>query len=527
MGKGAQSGNFQAARAIVDAVRSTLGPRGMDKMLVDSMGDVIITNDGVTILKEVDIEHPAAKMMVEVAKTQDQEVGDGTTTAVILAGELLKKSESLLEANVHPTVITAGFRIATDKAVQILEGISEKISLKDEDILRKLAMTSMASKSASGAKDILADIAVRAIKAIAEKHDGDITADIDNILITKKHGGSIEDTALIEGLIIDKEAVHPSMPKSIENARIALLDCALEIKKTEVDSKIEIKDPKQLQAFLAEEERSLKKMAEKVKASGANVIFCQKGIDDLVQYYLGKSKIFAARRAKKSDIEKLAKATGAKVISKLDDLSKDDIGKAGLVDERKIGDDRMTFVTGCEDAKAVSILIRGGTEHVVDEMERSIHDALSVISAAVEDGRISTGGGSAAMEVAQNLRDFASTVTGREQLAVTAFADAMEIIPKVLAENAGFDPINTLIDLRKAHKAGKKHAGINVFTGKVVDMKDENVIEPLRLGKQAIRSASEAASMILRIDDVIAGKSSGMPGGGKHKKLGDAAGGDD
>jgi len=392
------------------------------------------------------------------------------------------------------------------------------------DVLRKLAMTSMASKSASGAKELLADIAVSAIKAIAEKRGDTMEVDIDNIQVTKKHGGSVEDSELVEGIIVDKEAVHPSMPKSIENAKIALLECALEIKKTEVDSKIEIRDPKQLQAFLAEEERNLKKMAEIVKASGASVVFCQKGIDDLVQYYLGKAKIFAARRCKKSDMDKLAMATGAKVIAKLDDLTKDGLGKAGLVEERKIGDDTMTFVMKCEDAKAVSILIRGGTEHVVDEMERSLHDALCVLSAAVEDGRISTGGGSAAMELALGIRDYANTITGREQLAVNAFADAMEIVPRVLAENAGFDPINTLIDLRQAHKAGKRNAGINVFTGKIVNMKDENVLEPLRLGKQAIRSATEAASMILRIDDVIAGKSSGMPGGGKHKKLEDAGG---
>jgi len=525
-GKGAASGNIAAARAIADAVRSTLGPRGMDKMLVDSMGDVVITNDGVTILKEVDIEHPAAKMMVEVAKTQDQEVGDGTTTAVILAGELLKRAESLMESGVHPTIINQGFRMALEHALKALDGLGEPVSVDDRATLRKLAMTSMASKSASGSKEFLADIAVDAVRAVAETKNGGMTADIDNIQVVKKHGGAVEDSELVDGVIVDKEAVHPAMPKRMENAAIALLDCALEIKKTEVDAKIEIRDPGKLQSFLAEEEKNLKKMAEKVKASGASVVFCQKGIDDIVQYYLAKSKIYAARRCKKSDIEKLAKATGAKVISKLDDMLKEDLGKAGLVEERKIGDDRMTFVTGCPGAKAVSILIRGGTEHVVDEMDRSIHDALSVVSAAVEDGRLCTGGGSTAIELALKLRDYAGTVGGREQMAVQVFADAMEIVPRVLAENAGLDPINVLIELRKAHMAGQKHAGINVFTGKTVDMKAENVLEPTRLGKQALESATEAASMILRIDDVIASKSGGMPGGGKKGKMPEPGGED-
>jgi len=524
-GKGAISNNIQAAKAIAEAVRSTLGPRGMDKMLVDSMGDVVITNDGVTILKEVDVEHPAAKMMVEVAKAQDQEVGDGTTSAVIMAGELLKRSEDLIEQNVHPTIINQGFRLAADKAVEILEGIGENITLEDRDTLRQLAMTSMASKSASGAKELLADIAVDAVRAIAEKKAGGFVADIDNIQVTKKHGGAVEDSMLIQGIIVDKEAASSSMPKRIEKARLALLDCALEIKKTEVDAKIEIRRAGQLQAFLAEEEKNLKKMADRIKESGATAVFCQKGIDDLVQYYLAKANIYAARRCKRSDIEKLARATGGRIVSELGDLSKEDLGRSGLVEERKVGDDRMTFVTGCEDPKAVSILLRGGTEHVVDEMDRSVHDALSVVSAAVEDGKICTGGGSAAMEVALGLRDYASSVGGREQMAIQAFADAMEVVPRVLAENAGLDPINILIELRKAHKDGNRNAGVNVFTGKVVNMREENVIEPVRLGRQAIRSATEAASMILRIDDVIASKSGGMPGGGRKPPMPDA--GDD
>ena len=519
-GKSAVSNNIMAARAIADAVRSTLGPRGMDKMLVDSMGDVVITNDGVTILKEVEVEHPAAKMMVEVAKAQDQEVGDGTTSAVILAGELLKRSEELIEQNVHPTVITQGFRLAAEKALEILDNIGEKVTLEDRDTLRQLAMTSMSSKSASGSKELLARIAVDAVKAVTEKRNGGFVADIDNIQLTKKQGGAVEDSILVQGIIVDKEAVHSSMPKRIEKARVALLDCALEIKKTEVDAKINIRETGRMQAFLAEEEKNLKKMADRIKESGATVVFCQKGIDDLVQYYLAKAKIYAARRCKRSDIEKLAKATGGKIVSRLDDISKDDLGRAGIVEERRIGDDRMTFVMECEDPKAVSILLRGGTEHVVDEMERSLHDALSVIAAAIEDGKICTGGGSAAMEVALGLRDFASTIGGREQMAIQMFADAMEIVPRVLAENAGLDPINILIELRKAHKSGQRNAGVNVFTGKIVNMREENVIEPVRLGKQAIQSATEAASMILRIDDVIASGPKPNAGGNPQMQQG-------
>jgi thermosome len=512
-GKGAQHNNIQAAKAIADAVRSTLGPKGMDKMLVDSMGDVVITNDGVTILKEIDVEHPGAKMLVEVAKTQDEECGDGTTTAVILAGELLKNAEALIEQNVHPTVINTGYRLAAEKATEILNKAAMDVSVNDIETLKIIAMTSMSSKSASMSKEILADVAVKAVKAIVEKRDNKLIADIDNIQIIKKHGGSVSDTEAIEGIIVDKEVVHPAMPKRVKNAKIALIDAAFEIKKTEVDAKIEIRDPNQLQAFLDEEEKTLKRYVDCVKKSGANVIFCQKGIDDLVQYYLSKEGIYAARRLKKSDIEKLAKATGAKIISKIQDLSKGDLGAAAMVEERKISDDNMTFVTGCKDAKAVSILIRGGTEHVVDEIERSLHDALSVVAVAIEDGKITTGGGSMAAEIALRLRDYASSVGGREQMAIDAFAGAVEVVPRTLAENAGLDPIDIMLELRKAHKGGKIHAGINVFTGKVTDMKKENVLEPLRVGTQAISSATEAAAMILRIDDIIASKSGGGPGG--------------
>src|SRR3989449_3609130 len=526
-GKGAQFNNIAAAKAVADAVRSTLGPRGMDKMLVDSLGDVVITNDGVTILKEMDIEHPAAKMLVEVAKTQDEEAGDGTTTAVILAGELLKKAEDMIEQNIHPTVIAGGYRLASEKAREVLDKISSKVSIKDADALKKVAITAMASKSSSGHRDVLADIVVKSVTMVAEERaDGSYYVDDDDIQITKKQGGSIADTELVEGVIVDKERVHPGMPAQVENAKIALIDAALEVKKTEIDAKIEITDPSQLQAFLSEEENMLRRMVETVRKSGANVVFAQKGIDDLPQHFLAKEGIYAVRRVKKSDMEKLAKATGGKVVTKLDELTKDDLGHAKLVFEKKIGDDQMTFVTGCKDPHAVSILIRGGTEHVVDEVERSLEDALSVVACAVEDGKVITGGGASAMEIALGLRDYASTVGGREQIAIEAFADAIEIVPRTLAENAGLDPIDTLIALRKEHKKGSKHAGVNVYTGKITDMRKDNVVEPIRVGAQAIASATEAAVMIIRIDDVIAAKAGGAGGGAGGPKGGEDGGGE-
>ena len=526
-GKGAQFNNIAAAKAVADAVRSTLGPRGMDKMLVDSLGDVVITNDGVTILKEMDIEHPAAKMLVEVAKTQDEEAGDGTTTAVILAGELLKKAEDMIEQNIHPTVIAGGYRLASEKAREVLDKVSSKVSIKDADALKKVAITAMASKSSSGHRDVLADIVVKSVTMVAEERaDGSYYVDDDDIQITKKQGGSIADTELVEGVIVDKERVHPGMPAQVENAKIALIDAALEVKKTEIDAKIEITDPSQLQAFLSEEENMLRRMVETVRKSGANVVFAQKGIDDLPQHFLAKEGIYAVRRVKKSDMEKLAKATGGKVVTKLDELTKDDLGHAKLVFEKKIGDDQMTFVTGCKDPRAVSILIRGGTEHVVDEVERSLEDALSVVACAVEDGKVITGGGASAMEIALGLRDYASTVGGREQIAIEAFADAIEIVPRTLAENAGLDPIDTLIALRKEHKKGSKHAGVNVYTGKVTDMRKDNVVEPIRVGAQAIASATEAAVMIIRIDDVIAAKAGGAGGGAGGPKGGEDGGGE-
>jgi thermosome len=516
-GKGAQFNNIAAAKAVADAVRSTLGPRGMDKMLVDSMGDVVITNDGVTILKEIDIEHPAAKMLVEVAKTQDEECGDGTTTAVILAGELLKKSEDMIEANIHPTIIAGGFRLAAAKAREVLDKIAQNVSIKDLKALHNIATTAMISKSAATHRDLLADVAVDAVTSVAEEYaKGKYRVDTDDIQVIKKQGGSVTDTEMIQGIIIDKEVVHTGMPKSVKNARIALIDSALEVKKTEVDAKIEITDPSQLNAFLQEEENMLKGMVQIIKKSNANVVFCQKGIDDLAQHFLAKENIYVVRRVKKSDMEKLSKSTGGTIITKLDELVKSDLGVAKSVRQEKIGDDDMTFVTGCKSPKAVSILIRGGTEHVVDELDRSLEDAISVVAVAIEDGRIVTGGGSAASEIALRLREYASSVGGREQIAIDAFAEAMEVVPRTLAENAGLDPIDTLIDLRKAHKKGKKYAGINVASGGLLDMKRNNVIEPIRVGRQAIESATDAAVMVLRIDDVIAskgGEGPPMPGG--------------
>ncbi len=512
-GKDAQFNNIAAARTISDAVRSSLGPRGMDKMLVDSMGDVIITNDGVTILKEIDVQHPAAKMLVEVAKTQDAEVGDGTTTSVILAGELLKKSIDMVDANVHPTVIASGYRLANAEAQKILINISKKVTINDDALLLDIAGTAMNSKQICASKDFFSKMTVDAVKTIAEKTDDGYKIDLNNIQTVKKTGTSMEETKLVKGLIIDKEPVHSAMPKKIENAKIALIDAPFEVKKTEIEAKIEIKDPTQLSAFLEEEENMLKRMVEKVKEVGANVVFCQKGIDDLAQHFLAKAGIYAARRVKKSDMEKLAASTGANIVNKLDELSSEDLGAAGLVEVKKIQDEDMTFITDLASAKSVSILIRGGTQHVIDEIERSLIDAWSVVRVAIEDGMMITGGGSTAVEIAMKLREYASSVGGREQIAIDAFASAMEIIPTTLAENAGLDPIDILIEMRKQHKGGCLAAGLNPFSGKVEDMAALKVVEPYRIGKQAINSATDAAVMILRIDDVIAARGMPMPAG--------------
>jgi thermosome len=512
-GREAQKSNIMAAKAVATAVRTTLGPKGMDKMLVDTLGDVVITNDGVTILKEMDIEHPAAKMMVEIAKTQDDEVGDGTTTAVVLAGELLKKAEELLDQEIHPTVIAAGYRAAAEKAMVIMKDMAIKVSPDDDELLKKIAITAMTGKGSGVARTELAELSVKAVKAIV---DEDGTVDVDNITVEKKVGGGITDSQLVYGMVIDKERLHPNMPKKVKDAKIALLNTAIEIEKTEVDAKIEITSPDQLQAFLDQEETMLKDMVNKIVSTGANVVFCQKGIDDLAQHFLAKAGVYTIRRIKKSDMEKLARATGGRIVTSIHDLAESELGRAGLVEEKKIAGDDMTFVVECENPKSVSIILRGGTEHVVDELDRAMEDALRVVGVSLEDSLLMPGGGAPEIELALRLREYAATVGGREQLAIEAFAEALEIIPKTLAENAGFDQIDALVALRSSHEKGIKTAGLDMDTGKPSDMQEKGVVEPMRVKTQAINSATESAVMILRIDDVIASKSGGeggMPGG--------------
>jgi len=510
-GKTAQSNNIAAAKAVADAVRSTLGPKGMDKMLVDSMGDVVITNDGATILKEMDIEHPAAKMIIEVAKTQEQHCYDGTTTAVILSGELLKKSEDLIEQNVHPTVICEGFRLAAEKACELLEvhGISTE---NDTDILNEVAKTALTGKSAGAVKSFMADICVRSVQAVGVVEDGERFVDIKDIKVEKRQGGSIRDSSLIDGIILDKERVHAGMPRLVQQGKIALINSAVEVKKTEVDAKIQITDPNQLALFLEEEEQYIRNLVDAIESSGANVLICQKGIDELAQHYLAKKGIFAIRRAKKSDMEALSKATGAQIITNIEDISPEDLGNAARIEEKKSGESDMTLITGCPEAKSVSVLLRGGTEHVVDEIRRAFDDAVGVVSVAWEDGAVLTGGGSVLASISRELRSYAETIGGREQMAIEAFSGALEIIPRTLAENAGLDPVTTIIELRKAHADGQQFAGINVYDGGVANMKDANVLEPLRVVEQAIQSATETAIMILRIDDVISSKGVMMDG---------------
>jgi thermosome len=504
-GREAQRNNIMAARIIAEILRTTLGPRGMDKMLIDSLGDITITNDGAAILDEMDVEHPAAKMMVEVAKTQDDMVGDGTTTAVVLTGELLKKAEELLDQNVHPTTIVSGYRKAAQKAMEILDMISVPVNIEDRQTLKKVAITSMASKAVGAAKEHLAEIAIDAVKQIVETRGGKRIADIDNIQIIKKEGKSLFDSQLVRGLIIDKEVVHSGMPKRIENAKIALLDCPLEIEKTEFNAEIRIRDPTQMKAFLDQETRMMKEMVEKIKASGTNVVFCQKGIDDMVQHFLAKEGILAARRIKQSDMEKLARATGGRIVTNLDDLKLEDLGTAGLVEERKVGEDKMIFVEQCKDPRSVAVLLRAGLERMVDEAERAMEDALSVISDVIENSKIVAGGGAAEAEIARHLREYAPKVGGREQLAIEAFAEAIEVIPKSLAENAGLEPIDIMVELRAAHEKTDGHLmGVNLYAGKIMNMYENGVIEPTVVKEQAIKSATESTSMILRIDDVIA-----------------------
>ncbi len=512
-GREAQHANIMAAHIVAEAVKSALGPKGMDKMLVDSFGDVTITSDGRTILDEMDIQHPAAKMMVEVAKTQDNEVGDGTTTAVIISGELLKRAEDLVDKNVHPTVIIDGYRKAADRALEILEKISIPTKPTDRKVIEKIAMTSMASKLVAENKEYLAKIASSGVLSVAEKVKNQFKVDIDDVKVEKKPGEALTDTKLINGIVLDKETVHPGMPKRVEKAKIALLDSPLEIEKTEFDAKISIESPEQMDTFIKQEEKMLKEMVDKVIAKGANVIICQKGIDDLAQHFLARKKILAVRRVKKSDMEKLSKSTGAKIVTNLDDLTKADLGYAELVEERKIGDDKMTFIEGCKNPRAVTILIRGGTERIVDEAERSLHDALCVSRDVVEEPKIVAGGGAPELEVAKALKEFAETLPGREQLAVICFAEALEAVPTTLAENAGLDPIDIISELRARHEKGEIWAGIEAHEGKVKDMRKANVFEPLAVKKQIIKSATEAASMILKIDDVIASSKMKQPAG--------------
>jgi thermosome len=517
-GREAQHNNIMAAKVVAESVRSALGPKGMDKMLVDSFGDVTITSDGRTILDEMDVQHPAAKMLVEVAKTQDKEAGDGTTSAVIIAGELLSRAEELIDKNIHPTVIIDGYRKAADKALVTLEKIAIPIDLKSTEYLKKAASTSMGSKLVAEYKDYLADLAVKAMMAVVEKQaDGTFRADVDDVKVEKKTGESLKETSLISGIVLDKEIVHSGMPKRLEKAKIALLDASLENEKPEMDAKISIESPEQIEAFLNQEETMLKDMVEKVLATGTNVVICQKGIDDMAQHFLARKGVIAIRRAKKSDMEKLARATGAKIISSIDALAASDLGYAALVEERKTGDDKMTYIEGCKNPKSVTLLIRGGTQRMIAEAERSIHDGLCVVKDLIEDPRIVAGGSAPEMEMANVIKKYAQTVQGREQLAITIFAESLEAIATTLAENAGLDTVDILSELRTRHQKGETWAGIDVLAGKVEDMTKINVYEPLAVKKQIIKSANEAASMILKIDDVIASqkmKSPPMPPGG-------------
>lgn len=518
IGRDAQRTNILAGKVLAETVRTTLGPRGMDKMLVDSLGDIVVTNDGVTILKEMDIEHPAAKMLVEVAKTQEDEVGDGTTTAVIIAGELLKKAENLLDMDIHPTIIAMGYRQAAEKAQELLNVIA--IDAEDRETLVKVAMTAMTGKGTEKAREPLAKLVVDAVKQVEE--NGEV--ETDHIKIEKKDGAIADESTLVQGVIIDKERVHPGMPKKVEDAKLALLNCPIEVKETEVDAEIRITDPAQMQAFIDQEEQMIRDMVYAIADTGAKVVFSQKGIDDLAQHYLAKAGIMAVRRVKKSDMEKLAKATGAKVVTNIDDLSANDLGEAGQISEKRISGEEMIFVEDCKEPKAVTLLVRGSTDHVVSEIERALEDAIGVVAATVEDGRVVAGGGAPEVEIAKRLKDYADAISGREQLAVAAFAEALEVVPKTLAENAGLDSIDSLVDLRAAHEKSP-YMGLDVFEGEIEEMYKAGVIEPHRVKKQAIQSAAEAAEMILRIDDVIASSGSqgpdmegmegmgGMPGG--------------
>jgi thermosome len=512
-GKDAQRNNILAAKVITETIKTTLGPQGMDKMLVSGMGDVVITNDGATIMKELDIQHPAAKMLVEVAKSQDNEVGDGTTTAVVLAGGLLTKAEKLLDQDVHPTVIVEGYKKAAEKALEILQNLSIDIQPDDEKMLKFVALTSMRTKATAGTSDHLGTLATKAVRQIIEERNGKITADIDRIKVLKKKGESMAQSELVKGIVVDKEISHPQMPKQVRNAKIALVNAKLEIEKTEFDAKININSPDQMKLFLDEEESMLREMTESVVKSGANVVFCEKSIDDLALHFLAKKNIMAIKNVSSGDMEKLAKATGGTIQASTRDITSEALGEAKLVEEVKIGDDKLIYVRECKDPHAVTVVIRGGSEHVVDEAERSFHDAICVVRNAIEDHKIVAGGGAPEAETAKQLRDYALEVGGREQLAIEAYAEALETIPLTIAENSGLDPIDILVELRSKHaNPENKWFGVQVKTGKIADMLADNIIEPLRVKQQVIKSATEAACMLLRIDDVVASK--GMKGGG-------------
>ncbi|MCL5100968.1 MAG: TCP-1/cpn60 chaperonin family protein [Candidatus Marsarchaeota archaeon] len=523
IGKEAQRTNIAVGYAVSSIVRTTLGPKGMDKMLVSELGDIVITNDGATILEEMNVEHPVAKIMVEIAKTQDKEVGDGTTSAVIIAGDLLKNAGNLLDQGIPPASIIKGYEMARDRALEVLSSYSTNVNIDEEDKLLRVAMISMGSKNIGGdhTKKHLASLSLQAIKQVAEKTGNKVSIDRDFIKLEKKEGGSLEDTSFINGVLIDKEVAHPGMPKTVKNANIALLDVALEIEKTETDARIEITSPEQMQAFLEQEEKMLKGMVDKIAKSKANVVFVQKGIDDVAQHYLAKNSIVAVRRVKKSDMEKLAKATGARLVTSLDDLSDLDLGYAGLVEERKISGEQMIFVEKCRDPKSVTIFIRGGTKQMVDEVERALTDVMGALASTIEEGKYVTGGGSTEIEVALKLRDYATDVGGREQLAIQAFADSLEVVPKSLAESSGMDPIDTLVQLRSKHKGKEgKSYGIDVYKNTTADMDKQGIFEPLKVKEQALYSATDAAASILRIDDMISSKgragagAGGMPPGG-------------
>ncbi len=500
-GKTAQSNNIAAAKAVAETIRTTLGPKGMDKMIVDSLGDIIVTNDGVTILKEMNVEHPAGKMIVEIAKTQEKEVGDGTTTAVVLAGEFLKEAETLLEQDIHPTVINKGYRIALNHALKVLNDLSKKVTIKDDELLLKLSMTAMTGKGVEDSKEFMAKLTVDAVKSIFDEKTNEV--DLEDVKIETKAGGNILDSVLVKGIVLDKERVHPSMPKKVENANILLLDSALEIKNTEIDAKINITNPEQIQSFLEMEEKMLKNMVDKIVEKNVNVVFCQKGIDDVAQHFLSKNNILAVRRVTKSDLEKISKATGANIVSNLDSFTEKDLGFAGRVEEKFVGDENMIFVEDCKNPKSVTLLLRGSTEHVLEEVKRAVDDALGDLASALKNNFVVPGAGAVEIELSRKLKELSEKYSGREQLAIESFAKSLEVIPRTLAENSGLDPIDVITELKAAHENGKTTSGINVETGKIIDAFNEGIVEPLMVKTQALTSATEVTNMILRIDDII------------------------